>query len=87
MKALSPAMKRQLVTLYRHQTGTLSQRPQINLTLVKALVTRGLASERYGNDLRTGTRMPSAYPLTAAGRIEAMTAFTELHGNGGASTH
>jgi len=85
-RALSPAMKRELVALYRHQTGKLTQHHTVNLQLVKALVKRGLAEEQFGFELATSCRMPGAYPLTADGRIQAMAAFTDIHG-GGASTH
>jgi hypothetical protein len=73
-------MKRQVVALYRHQTGSRTANDTVNLATVKALIERGLAQERHGNELRTNCRLPCAYPLTGCGRVTAMAVFQELYG-------
>lgn len=40
----------------------------ILLGTVKSLIRKGLVRERYPGDLKSHCRMPSAYPLTEAGR-------------------
>ncbi|HEX7038913.1 MAG TPA: hypothetical protein VF202_02245 [Trueperaceae bacterium] len=57
---LTPAMRRQLAVI-RSGRGT------VNLATVRALISRGLARERFGGELASHSRLASGYALTAAG--------------------
>lgn len=66
MTRLSPAMRRQLQALEGQANGLPGG--DVHLGTMRALINRGLAKERFGEELLDGDRLLSGYVLTPAGR-------------------